>query len=112
MQVQKITYDKSIKAILAEGKNVVDLSSVEDGTTAILSSRVAGEDGGGGETTFRFVPSEHFPFCLGSACLGPVTLMKAIVENKLQLKNLKCSHEIARIYRGVTSQIIDNILNQ
>ncbi len=43
MQTLKIFYDKSMQAILIDGKNVVDLSSVENGATAILHSRVAGE---------------------------------------------------------------------
>ncbi len=106
VQAGEIIYDKNIQKILANGENVVDLSSVEDETTAKIHSRVAADDSGF-EVIFRFEPNKHFPFCLGDAYSSPGALIRAIVENRLQLTGMKCSKEIDRVYRIVKSRTID-----
>lgn len=104
MQTLKIFYDKSMQAILIDGKNVVDLSSVENGATAILYSRVAGE-GEEFQSTFRFEVDEYRPFWLDFSYLSPAALIIVIVENRLQLDGLTYSPEINKVY-GLVKNLI------
>lgn len=106
-----ITYDQQAQTIQANGRNVVDLSSVQNGSKAILYSKVA-EQGSSFETTFCFDENRQRPFSLAVLPLTPANLIRTIIENKLQIEGLVCSEEINVAYETiVTAQLIDIFSN-
>ena len=106
-----ITYDQQAQTIQANGRNVVDLSSVKNGSKAILYSKAA-EQGSGFETTFCFDGNRQHPFSLAVLPLTPANLIRAIIENKLHIEGLVCSEEISVAYKTIiAAQQIDIFSN-
>jgi hypothetical protein len=105
---QAVTYDRKFHTIEAQGKKIIDLSSVKDGSKAILYSRGA-EQNRGLETTFRFYENTTFPFILDGLPMTPATLTRTIVENRLQVEGLICSDEISKAYQNIIATQLDDI---
>ena len=107
MSVQ-ISYDKEVKVIRADGKNLIDLSSVKNGSKATLYSRRGSEQDSAFEAIFRFNDDERCPFILDVMSLTPATFIRTLVENGLQINGLKCSGEIANTYRVIRNTRLTN----
>ena len=107
---QAITYDKKFHTIQAQGKKIIDLSSVKDGSKAILYSRGA-EQNGGLETTFRFYENTTYPFILDGLPMTPATLIRTIVENRMQVEGLVCLDEITNAYKTIITTQLPDIFN-
>jgi len=107
MSVQ-ISYDKEVQVIRADGKNLIDLSSVKDGSKATLYSRRGSEQDRAFEAIFRFNDDEQCPFILDVMSLTPATFIRTLVENGLQINGLKCSGEIAKTYRVIRNKRLTN----
>jgi len=78
MSVQ-ISYDKEVQVIRADGKNLIDLSSVKDGSKATLYSRRGSEQDSAFEAIFRFNDDEQCP-------VNPDQEKQATANNKARIK--------------------------
>ncbi len=89
-------YDQENKNISFDGDIVVDVSQVPQQAKATIYSGVTA-DFDGFETEFQVNASKR-PFDLKITTLSPTGLIKAIVENRLEVEGMLVSNAIQRAY--------------
>lgn len=94
--MDKVIFDAQNSHLSFDGKVIVDLSKVQDCAKATLYSGVTA-DFTGFETEFQMNAS-NYPFDLRITTLSPTGLIKAIVENRLEVEGMVVSTFIQEVY--------------
>lgn len=106
----QIIFDKNKRAIMVNGKNIVDLRDVPDGSIAtIYPKNTTMLDGY--ETTLTINYDSLTPFNLDFAELSASTFVRTIVENKLKVQGMKCSDDITDTCETIKQRRLKDILN-
>lgn len=94
--MDKVTFDTNSNHISFNGKVIVDFSMVQNSAKATLYSGVS-EDLYSFETEFQLTGSNS-PFDLKITALSPTGLIRAIVENRLEVEGMVVSKSIEEVY--------------
>jgi len=106
MEKSHFNYDREKNTIYFNGTVIVDMSRVPEKAKAVVYSAVT-VDLRGFDIEFQ-INRSSFPFDLKFAALSPVGLIKAIMENRLEVEGMVVSTEIQEAYKKIGSNDLPN----